>query len=337
MRQHRFTALGLALALVLGACGPDEQDFSAPDPDETPVAEQAPTDAPADAPDNGEEEIPEAEPFESPLVEEDEETAAAPSGLISSTNPQERGRQAQRNLDAGREDGADPFGILPVEVSRSQRQAENVPPQVPEESEPGATDTANGGRTGNGEGTDGDGRGLSPERTREDAETPDGIAAGPPLPPLTGQTMESLPDINPGDFQIPALRPSRSVRAEDLDTDEIPMAEEPGEDSESSEPMPEPTPPPPEIDLAQGTEVTGVIEVGGDVQVILQTPGSAFSRYVRVGDTIANGEVRVVRVERLGGEPLVILEQNGVEVARGIGEPAIEGEDETMTNWVGSR
>lgn len=74
------------------------------------------------------------------------------------------------------------------------------------------------------------------------------------------------------------------------------------------------------------------MQVGGDIQIILQTPGSAFSRYVRVGDTVANGEVRVVRVERLQGEPVVILEQNGVEVARGVGEPGIVPENNNMAN-----
>jgi hypothetical protein len=79
------------------------------------------------------------------------------------------------------------------------------------------------------------------------------------------------------------------------------------------------------------------MQVGGDLQIILQTPGSAFSRYVRVGDTIANGEVQVVRVERLSGDPLVILEQNGVEVARGVGEPGVNSDDQDMANWVGRR
>jgi hypothetical protein len=79
------------------------------------------------------------------------------------------------------------------------------------------------------------------------------------------------------------------------------------------------------------------MQVGGDIQIILQTPGSAFSRYVRLGDTIANGEVRVVRVERLSGDPVVILEQNGVEVARRVGEPGVTPEEQNMTNWVSRR
>ena len=320
MRQHRFTALGLALALVLGACGPDEQDFSAPDPDETPVAEQVPM----DAPDNGEDEIPEAEPFESPLVEEDV-TTAAPSGLISSTNPQERSRQVQRNLDAARDDNGDPFGILPVEVSRSQRQAEAVTQQVTGEPAPGAPATPGApGAPG------------APATDNGEMVT-DGITAGPPLPPLTSQTVAPLPDLNPGDFILPPLTRPGTVDAddiEDMEPDEPSVADSSPAEEAPAAPAP---PPPPSTDLARGTEVTGVMQVGGDIQIILQTPGSAFSRYVRLGDTIANGEVRVVRVESLSGNPVVILEQNGVEVARGVGEPGVTPEEQNMTNWVGRR
>lgn len=316
MRQHRFTALSLVLAMVLGACGPDEQDFSAPEPGEVPVAEQAPMDAPA----NGEDEIPEAEPFESPLVEENDVTTAAPSGLISSTNPQERSRQVQRNLDAVRDDNGDPFGVLPVEVSRSQRQAETVTQQVTGEPAPG---------TAAAPGT------PAAEANGDAAATTDGITAGPPLPPLTAQTANPLPGIDAQEFVIPRLRPSRSIEFDELDEEELAILEGP-EEVDAPEAAPA-APPPPAIDLAEGTQVTGVMQVGGDIQIILQTPGSAFSRYVRVGDTVANGEVRVVRVERLQGEPLVILEQNGVEVARGIGEPAIVPNDNDMANLISQR
>ncbi|OAB58363.1 hypothetical protein AY600_04600 [Phormidium willei BDU 130791] len=311
MRQHRFTALGLALALVLGACGPDEQDFSAPDPDETPVAEQAPTDTTADAPANGEEDIPEAEPFESPIVEEDEATMAAPSGLISSTNPQERSRQVQRNLDAARDDGADPFGILPVEVSRSQRQAETVTQQVTEEPEPGATDTGNGGRTGNGQGTqrtNGTNGGAPGTPTAgPGGQTVDAAAVeppGPPLPPLPMQTLNPLPDLPFESAATPRFAPEPTP---------VPQV-----------PQTPPTPPPPTADTAEAIEVSGVMQIGDEVQIILRTPGSVNSQYVRIGQNIAGGRVVVRRVENLAtGSPLVILEENGIEVARAVGDAPV--------------
>ncbi len=79
-------------------------------------------------------------------------------------------------------------------------------------------------------------------------------------------------------------------------------------------------PPPPDTKLADGTEVTGVIEVGNQIQIIAKAPNEPSSRYIKVGQKIANGEVTVKRVEKDSGEPIVILEQNGVEVRKTIGQ-----------------
>lgn len=84
-----------------------------------------------------------------------------------------------------------------------------------------------------------------------------------------------------------------------------------------------PTPP---TDLATAVVVTGVVEVGGVDYAIVDVPNEP-SRYVREGQRIANGQVLVKRIEvREGGEPRVILEQNGVEIARRVGEGAVEEE-----------
>lgn len=81
-----------------------------------------------------------------------------------------------------------------------------------------------------------------------------------------------------------------------------------------------PLPPLPDSSLARGIQITGVVVVGGVPQVIVQAPNEATSRYVEVGQRIANGQVLVKRVEmNSGSEPVVILEQNGVEVARLVG------------------
>jgi hypothetical protein len=45
---------------------------------------------------------------------------------------------------------------------------------------------------------------------------------------------------------------------------------------------------------------------------------------VREGQTIANGQVLVKRIEvQESGEPVVVLEENGIEVSRRIGENGI--------------
>jgi hypothetical protein len=69
-----------------------------------------------------------------------------------------------------------------------------------------------------------------------------------------------------------------------------------------------------------------VIEVGGVTNAIVKEP-NAPSRYVRVGQRLSNGQVLVKRIEvDRGPEPVVILEQFGVEVARRVGDQPEGGE-----------
>lgn len=69
---------------------------------------------------------------------------------------------------------------------------------------------------------------------------------------------------------------------------------------------------------AETIEISGVIEVGGKTNVIVKVPEEQTSRYVTVGERLANGKVLVKRVE-MGLEPVVILEQGGREVVRSVG------------------
>lgn len=76
----------------------------------------------------------------------------------------------------------------------------------------------------------------------------------------------------------------------------------------------------PEPTQARGIQVTGVVQVGGLPMAIIQVPNEP-ARYVREGQRIANGEVLVKRIEvNSGPNPVVILEQYGIEVAREVGE-----------------
>ncbi|MEL6455555.1 MAG: hypothetical protein AAFQ40_12675, partial [Cyanobacteria bacterium J06623_5] len=63
--------------------------------------------------------------------------------------------------------------------------------------------------------------------------------------------------------------------------------------------------------------VSGIIQLGGEPYAIVRT-GSEPERYVRVGDRLADGSVRVKRIDTLAFEPQVILEENGIEVSRPI-------------------
>ncbi|AFY82747.1 hypothetical protein [Oscillatoria acuminata] len=125
------------------------------------------------------------------------------------------------------------------------------------------------------------------------AQAPAGPPQPPTLPPLVARGVPGLPELPVG-----------------IGPEQLPPPPPP--------PIP---PPPPSTDLAQGTEVTGVIRAGGQVQIIVKAPNEATSRYVKVGDRIALGEVLVKEVQNLdSADPIVILEQNGIEVGKALGE-----------------
>ena len=85
---------------------------------------------------------------------------------------------------------------------------------------------------------------------------------------------------------------------------------------------PETTPPsvtaPP--DIANSVQITGVLKMEGQLVAIVQAPNEPTSRSVAVGDYLSNGKVKVKNIELgAGGEPLVTLEENGVEVIKSVG------------------
>lgn len=73
--------------------------------------------------------------------------------------------------------------------------------------------------------------------------------------------------------------------------------------------------------LAKAVTVTGIVQVGSSRQAILRSPLDPSSRYVSPGQRIANGQVLVKRIEVRGSEPVVILEESGIEVVKFIGQP----------------
>lgn len=80
-------------------------------------------------------------------------------------------------------------------------------------------------------------------------------------------------------------------------------------------------PPPPQPELARAVEVTGVVQIGGTPYAIVTAPNEPSSRYVRAGQRLSNGQVLVRRIEMNSGvEPVVVLEQFGIEVVRSVGE-----------------
>ncbi len=82
-------------------------------------------------------------------------------------------------------------------------------------------------------------------------------------------------------------------------------------------------PPPPQPELARAVLVTGVVLISKEPQAIIKVPDEPTSRYVEAGQRLANG-VLVKRIEmNQGYNPIVILEQYGIEVAKMVGEGAV--------------
>ncbi|NJL10818.1 MAG: hypothetical protein HC908_13385, partial [Calothrix sp. SM1_7_51] len=74
---------------------------------------------------------------------------------------------------------------------------------------------------------------------------------------------------------------------------------------------------------------TGIIQVGAEPQAIIKVPLEPTSRYVQAGQRLANG-VLVKRIEmNEGSDPVVILEQYGMEVAKMVGSGATNGSQPT--------
>lgn len=76
----------------------------------------------------------------------------------------------------------------------------------------------------------------------------------------------------------------------------------------------------PLAELAENVLVTGLIELGDRIKLIIQAPEETSARYVEIGQYLSNGQILVKRIEPGFPEPTVILEQNGVEVAKVIGQ-----------------
>lgn len=135
----------------------------------------------------------------------------------------------------------------------------------------------------------------------------------PPLPPATkpqkGNTSNNQTTLTPN-------KSARVVKPPSL-TPVLPKV--------LPQVVPNPTlvsvlPPPAQPDLAKAVMVTGVVIIGKAPQAIIKIPNELTSRYVEAGQRLANG-VLVKRIEmNEGSNPIVILEQYGIEVARTVGE-----------------
>ena len=156
------------------------------------------------------------------------------------------------------------------------------------------------------------------------------IAARPEGAPNPGTASPAPPGTRrpaPPGTRRPAPQPIAARPRGVPELPELPVDNRPPQWRDPNPPPPPqipvvpPPPPPPSTDIATGTEVSGVVKVGNETQVIVKVPNEPTSRYVKIGQRLSNGQVLVKRVDlKEGADPIVILEENGVEVAKAVGE-----------------
>ena len=296
MRKLAFLALSGILALSVSGCnffGGGEDTVT----DQT-VIEPVPSPT-------GEAEQPATdatEPAEEPVAEEPPAPpqVVASADLIQSTNSNERLRQ----INQGQRQ--DPFARVVVPPPPAPAEPTTTTPgQVPQvPTLPGGTP---GAAPGGGQGQPG---------------------AGP------GATAPGGGQGRPG--QATAQRPQGATPQQPGANPQQPGAQAPGARPGTPSPLEAGIanlPPIPQPDLATAVVVTGVVQVGGTTHAIISAPNEPTSRYVRVGQRIANGQVLVKRIEMGGAsEPVVIFEEQGVEVAKRVGEGGGNGPNQTTAS-----
>ncbi|AFY64645.1 hypothetical protein [Geitlerinema sp. PCC 7407] len=287
----RRLSLFVGTMLLLAACGSGEPEEEAIAPQPSPSAPASPAAPPA------------TPSFANPTVP----PAAGSTALIQPTNSGERVRQLQAS--AGR---ADPFRTI------------SVTPVI--EREPTA---AGGGAAGTPAQSQSTG-GSQPGRR---LAAPAGVPAR--IPNIAGQRTATGGSTATGGRTASAGgtqgrtsggqagRPGTAGSATKPGSGSTDTAgsASPGGGTTAKPPAIAALPPRPSTAIADSVAVLGVIDFSStSPRAIIQAPNEASSRYVAPGQRIAGGTVLVKRIEMAGKTPQVILQENGVEVARGVGE-----------------
>jgi hypothetical protein len=82
---------------------------------------------------------------------------------------------------------------------------------------------------------------------------------------------------------------------------------------------------------AKSISVTGIMDMAGTSYAIVNVPGEPTSRYVKVGQRLANNLVLVKRIET-AGTPTVVFQQFNVEVPRAVGQQVVATAPDATTN-----
>lgn len=297
MKNYSILVLAGILAGVVSAC--QSADDQAVTPTETPAAATTPSPAAPTLQPKGVTEVPkdavgkDAQPKDNKLAFG---TPLVPGGnplpgLRATSNPETAVVAPSGRNNPFAQQAVDKSDLIEIDISDALKAAQQQARQNP--------GGAGGGFSGDPSlGFPGGGAGVNPGGRSGFAPGSRGIGAGQPSKATGG---------NKASTTKPAAKPATNPRLPAVAT---------------RPPLPDPT-------LAKAVEVTGVVQVGSSVQAIVKAPDEPTSRYVTVGQRLSNGQVLVKRIEVNGSEPIVILEQSGVEVARAVGESADVAKDGT--------
>ena len=228
--------------------------------------------------------------------------------LIPSTDPKER----TENLDKGRND---PFAVIPIEpiitierIPTVKKEVKQTPPAPKPPTAPPQ---------------------KSPTQPPQKSPTAP-PQKSPTQPPQKSPTQPPQKPPTPPPQKPPIPQVNRNNRNESTNTRTVTKPETSPKEAPSTpqqEPKVQPKPPlppkPPQPVLAKGITVTGLIQVGEVTKIIVKAPEEKYSRYVEAGQYLSNGQVLVKRIETKGKNPIVVLEQLGMEVIKQVGDQAV--------------
>jgi hypothetical protein len=306
MRRQSIVLLAGALGLLAVGCTNGENTTVTESPSPSPQAENSPT---------------ATQPFNNPTISQKDGKVGKDgkkvvttktnkiAGLLESTDPEERAKQVQAGIRSRA--GLDPFASLPATLTFS------LPVENTASSGGNTSSFGSGGRPRLGTlVANGNGGGGSPLLGG-------GFNGGGPRGGGAGGVIGSVPSIPSFPEVAEVRRPTILARG--------PVGTS-GLNAPGGNPGLKPLPPLPEPKLAQAVEVTGVVTIGGITQAIIKAPNEPTGRHVEVGQRLSNGQVLVKRIEaNAGSDPIVVFEENGQEVSRGVGEKATPDDGGTPT------
>lgn len=283
MRIPAFWVIAGALAIGLTSCGGDPEPPSTPSasPSASATATSSPSPAAASSFSSGTLVAQKGKDGKDSKNGKDAKEKNSKSkdpnsipGLVQSTDPSERAKLVQNSIKAEKTNRIDPFSSLPPLITFST-------PRVA-------------------------GTGLTPDQ----ASGGDKSSSVPELPKFPEIKFPDLPQGSSGSKGSGNKGASGTKTTPNKPLPLIPFSppKAPPAGIPTIPPIPEPT-------LARQVEVTGVVKIGGTVQAIVKAPNEPTSRYVGIGQRLSNGQILVKRIElNPGSDPIVILEENGIEV-----------------------